>query len=83
MVAANKFIRKGVDEDEYATAGTTENLPELRKRVQGTAEKDLGAAGRTGFVLRSRPSRLAPVSGPESSGRSSRGLLKAIVARRW
>jgi len=48
IVPANKFIRKGIDEDEYADAGTTENLPELRKRVQGTAEKDLGAAGRTG-----------------------------------
>jgi hypothetical protein len=48
IVPANKSIRKGVDEDEYADAGTTENLLALRERVQGTAEKDLGAAGRTG-----------------------------------
>jgi hypothetical protein len=48
IVPANKSIRKGTDEDEYADAGTTENLPELRKRVKGTAEKDLGAAGRKG-----------------------------------
>jgi hypothetical protein len=48
IVPANKSIRKGVDEDEYADAGTTENLLELRERVQGIAEKDLGAAGRTG-----------------------------------
>jgi len=48
IVPANKFIRKGVDEGEYAAAGTTENLRKLRRRVQGTAEKGLGAAGRTG-----------------------------------
>src|SRR5205823_81350 len=47
IVPANKFIRKGVDEGEYAAAGTTENLRKLRRRVQGTAEKGLGAAGRT------------------------------------
>jgi hypothetical protein len=47
IVPANKSIGKGVDEDEYADAGTTENLLALRERVQGTAEKDLGAAGRT------------------------------------
>jgi len=46
IVPANKFIRKGVDEGEYADAGTTENLWQLRRRVQGTAEKGLGAAGR-------------------------------------
>ncbi len=64
MVWPNKFISvKGVDEGEYADAGTTENLPglgvpraindrvgrgELRGRVQGTAEKGLGAAGPNG-----------------------------------
>jgi hypothetical protein len=48
IVPANKSIRKGVDEDEYADAGTTENPLALREGVQGTAEKDLGAAGRTG-----------------------------------
>jgi hypothetical protein len=48
IVPANKFIRKGVDEGEYADAGITENLRQLRRSVQGTAEKGLGAAGRTG-----------------------------------
>jgi hypothetical protein len=48
IVPANKYIRKGVDEGEYADAGTTENLWQLRRRVQGSAEKGLGAAGRTG-----------------------------------
>jgi hypothetical protein len=47
MVDAYKFIRKGVDEGEYADAGITESLRQLRRRVQGTAEKGLGAAGRT------------------------------------
>jgi len=48
IVPANKFIRKGVDEGEYANAGITESLRKLRRRIQGTAEKGLGAAGRTG-----------------------------------
>ncbi len=49
MVWPNKFISvKGVDEGEYADAGTTENLRQLRGRVQGTAEKGLGAAGPNG-----------------------------------
>jgi hypothetical protein len=47
IVDTYKFIRKGVDEGEYADAGITENLPQLRRRVQGSAEKGLGAAGRT------------------------------------
>jgi hypothetical protein len=67
IVRSYKFIRKGVDEGEYADAGITESLRELRRRVQGTVEKGLGAAGRTGEV-RSRPSRMAPVIGLESSG---------------
>jgi len=67
IVPANKHIRKGVDEGEYADAGTTENLWQLRRRVQGTAEKGLGAAGRTGAIP-SRPSRMASVIGLESSG---------------
>jgi len=48
MVDTYKFIRKGVDEGEYADAGITESLRQLRRRVQGTAEKGLGAAGRKG-----------------------------------
>src|SRR3989442_1579975 len=75
IVPANKYIRKGVDEGEYADARITESLRQLRRRVQGTAEKGLGAAGRTGAV-RSRPSRMAPVIGLESSGdgpRTQRG----------
>jgi hypothetical protein len=84
IVPTNKFIRKGVDEGEYADAGITESLRQLRRRVQGTAEKGLGAAGRTGSTphpdpppqggrekerkIRSRPSRMAPVIGLESSG---------------
>src|SRR5438874_7156610 len=75
IVPANKFIRKGVDEGEYADAGITESLRQLRRRVQGTAEKGLGAAGRKGMIL-SRPSRMAPVIGLESSGdgpRTQRG----------
>src|SRR5256884_5023607 len=71
IVPANKFIRKGVDEGEYADAGITESLRQLRRRVQGTAEKGLGAAGRTG-VIPSRPSRMAPVIGLESSGSGPR-----------
>src|SRR5213592_5023771 len=67
IVPANKFIRKGVDEGEYADAGITESLRQLRRRVQGTAEKGLGAAGRTGAIP-SRPSRMASVIGLESSG---------------
>jgi HMGL-like len=67
IVPANKYIRKGVDEGEYADAGITESLRQLRRRVQGTAEKGLGAAGRTG-AIRNRPSRMAPVIGLESSG---------------
>jgi hypothetical protein len=47
IVPANKSIGKGVDEGEYADAGIPENLRELRRRIQGTAEKGLGAAGRT------------------------------------
>jgi len=66
IVAANKCIRKGVDEGEYADAGTTENLWQLRRRVQGTAEKGLGAAGRTG-AIRSRPD----CCGLEEAGRAS------------
>src|SRR5438874_13612421 len=71
IVPANKFIRKGVDEGEYADAGITESLRQLRRRVQGTAEKGLGAAGRKGIAL-SRPSRMAPVIGLESSGSGPR-----------
>jgi hypothetical protein len=71
MVDTYKFIRKGVDEGEYAVAGITESLRQLRRRVQGTAEKGLGAAGRKGMVL-SRPSRMAPVIGLESSGSGPR-----------
>src|SRR6266581_1965748 len=71
IVPANKFIRKGVDEGEYADAGITESLRQLRRRVQGTAEKGLGAAGRTG-AIRSRPSRMASVIGLESSGSGPR-----------
>jgi hypothetical protein len=48
IVGGYKFIRKGVDEGEYADAGITESLRQLRRRVQGTAEKGLGAAGRKG-----------------------------------
>src|SRR2546425_2591630 len=70
IVPANKFIRKGVDEGEYADAGITESLWQLRRRIQGTAEKGLGAAGRTG-AIRSRPSRMAPVIRLESSGRTA------------
>src|SRR5256886_9523408 len=76
IVPANKFIRKGVDEGEYADAGITESLRQLRRRVQGTAEKGLGAAGRTPRLRGSRPSRMAPVIGLESSGdgpRTQRG----------
>jgi hypothetical protein len=65
IVRANKSISKGVDEGEYADAGTTENLRQLRRRVQGTAEKGLGAASRTGAIP-SRLSRSAPVIGLES-----------------
>src|SRR5438309_2210962 len=67
MVWPNKFIFKGVDEGEYADAGTTENLRQLRGRVQGTAEKGLGAAGERG-VAPTKPSRVASVIRPESSG---------------
>src|SRR2546428_13505871 len=83
IVPANKFIRKGVDEGEYADAGITESLRQLRRRVQGTAEKGLGAAGRTGAV-RSRPSRMAPVIGLEPSGsgpRTQRGRLSERTAK--
>src|SRR5207302_7003892 len=83
IVPANKFIRKGVDEGEYADAGITESLRQLRRRVQGTAEKGLGAAGRTGAV-RSRPSRMAPVIGLESSGsgpRTQRGRSRERTAK--
>src|SRR2546429_8817299 len=76
IVPANKFIRKGVDEGEYADARITESLRQLRRRVQGTAEKGLGAAGRTPRLRDSRPSRMAPVIGLESSGdgpRTQRG----------
>src|SRR6266550_3239027 len=82
IVPANKFIRKGVDEGEYADAGITESLRQLRRRVQGTAEKGLGAAGRTPTLTLprkrereqkgSRPSRSAPVIGLESSGSGPR-----------
>src|SRR5205807_1706383 len=82
IVPANKFIRKGVDEGEYADAGITESLRQLRRRVQGTAEKGLGAAGRTPTPTLprkrererkgSRPSRMAPVIGLESSGSGPR-----------
>ena len=86
IVAANKCIRKGVDEGEYADAGTTENLWQLRRRVQGTAEKGLGAAGRTG-AIRSRPSRMAPVIGLESSGAiaadSKRPAAQAVGEVGW
>src|SRR2546423_3655596 len=82
IVPANKFIRKGVDEGEYAAAGTTESLRQLRRRVQGTAEKGLGAAGRTPTPTLppkrgrerkgSRPSRMAPLIGLEASGSGPR-----------
>src|SRR5256885_2002120 len=82
IVPANKLIRKGVDEGEYADAGITESLRQLRRRVQGTAEKGLGAAGRTPTPTLprkrererkgSRPSRMAPVIGLESSGSGPR-----------
>src|SRR6266567_1559625 len=82
IVPANKFIRKGVDEGEYADAGITESLRQLRRRVQGTAEKGLGAAGRTPTATLarkrerekegSRPSRMASVIGLESSGSGPR-----------
>src|SRR3989442_15934509 len=71
IVPANKFIREGDNEGQYADAGITESLRQLRRRVQGAAEKGLGAAGRTGAV-RSRPSRMAPVNGLESSGNGPR-----------
>src|SRR5437879_2434369 len=67
MVWPNKFIFQGVDEGEYADAGTTENLRQLRGRVQGTAEKGLGAAGPKSDRS-SRLSRVASVIRPESSG---------------
>jgi hypothetical protein len=51
ILSANKFISKGVDEGEYADAGTPENLRQLRRRVQSTAEKGLGAAGRKEKLL--------------------------------
>src|SRR5438270_5855438 len=70
ILPANKYIRKGVDEGEYADAGITESLRKLRRRVQGTVERGLGAAGGTG-VIQSRPSRMAPVIGLESSGRKA------------
>src|SRR2546423_5364784 len=76
IVPANKFIRKGVDEGEYADARITESLRQLRRRVQGTAEKGLGAAGRTPRLMGSRLSRMASVIGLESSGdgpRTQRG----------
>src|SRR5207302_518420 len=82
IVGTCKFIRKGVDEGEYADAGITESLRQLRRRVQGTAEKGLGAAGRTPTLTLprkrereqkgSRPSRSAPVIGLESSGSGPR-----------
>src|SRR5947209_17273884 len=93
IVPANKFIRKGVDEGEYADAGITESLRQLRRRVQGTAEKGLGAAGRTSTptlpqrgreMLGSRPSRMAPVIGLESSGsgpRTQRGRSRERAAK--
>src|SRR3982074_3893859 len=71
IVPANKYIRKGVEEGEYADAGITESLRQLRRRIQSTAEKGLGAAGRTGEI-QSRPSRMAPVIGLESSGSGPR-----------
>ena len=77
IVRANKSIRKGVDEGEYADAGTTENLRQLRRRVQGTAEKGLGAAGRKGIAL-SRLSRPAPVIGLESSGRMTADSVRSV-----
>src|SRR5882762_8338238 len=83
IVPANKFIRKGVDEGEYADAGITESLRQLRRRIQGTAEKGLGAAGRTGAIL-IRPSRMAPVIGLESSGsgpRTQRGRSRERTAK--
>jgi len=57
MVDTYKFIRKGVDEGEYADARITESLRQLRRRVQGTAEKGLGAAGRTGTPSPTLPAR--------------------------
>src|SRR2546427_6798162 len=93
IVPANKFIRKGVDEGEYADAGITESLRQLRRRVQGTAEKGLGAAGRTptlpspiggGVIRDSRPSRMASVIGLESSGsgpRTQRGCSRERTAK--
>src|SRR5438445_8150479 len=83
IVPANKFIRKGVDEGEYADAGIPESLRQLKRRIQGTAEKGLGAAGRTG-AIRSRPSRVAPVIGLESSGgapRTQRGRSRERTAK--
>src|SRR6266849_1746849 len=93
IVPANKYIRKGVDEGEYADAGITESLRQLRRRVQGTAEKGLGAAGRTptlpspiggGVIRDSRPSRMASVIGLESSGsapRTQRGCSRERTAK--
>src|SRR5256886_3244622 len=72
IVPANKFIRKGVDEGEYADAGITESLRKRRRRVQAPAEKGLGAAGRTPRLRGSRPSRMASVIGLESSGNGPR-----------
>src|SRR6266849_2375746 len=93
IVPANKYIRKGVDEGEYADAGITESHRQLRRRVQGTAEKGLGAAGRTptlpspiggGVIRDSRPSRMASVIGLESSGsgpRTQRGCSRERTAK--
>jgi hypothetical protein len=67
ILCANKFISKGVEEDEYADARTPENLRQLRRRVSSPAEKDLGAAGRKGKTSRNRSSRPAPVIRLESS----------------
>ncbi len=75
ILSVYKFISKGVDEGEYANAGITENLQglaagsQLRRSVQGTAEKGLGAAGPTGLIP-SKLSRVASVIGLESSGGS-------------
>jgi len=55
IVRSYKFIGKGVDEGEYADAGITESLRQLRRRFQGTAEKGLGAAGRTGTPTQPSP----------------------------
>ena len=90
IVRANKSIDKGVDEGEYADAGTTENLRQLRRRVQGTAEKGLGAASRTGTPTLTLPqrgreigglsrlSRSAPVIGLESSGRMTADSVRSV-----